>query len=100
MSRQFVDMLAPDHLRLRQIGYVQEHGLLLPNVIFCGDVPATPLPDQVREGAAADPECFKLKVGSYRLDLKVFALNLEVFGRSLAAIGYLFVFNRLPFVER
>src|SRR5258708_36708102 len=32
--------------------------------------------------------------------LVVFALNLEVLGRGLATVGYLFVFHRLPFVER
>ena len=85
---------------LRQIKCAQEHGLLLPNVVCAEMPPQAPLPDDVREGAAADPECFKLKVGSYRLDLKVFALNLEVLGRSLAAIGDLFVLHRLSLVER
>src|SRR5204862_6806910 len=31
---------------------------------------------------------------------RALALNLEVLGRGLAAIGNFFVFNRLPFVER
>jgi len=44
-----------------------------------------PLPDCFREGAVTG---------------RAWASNLEVFGRGLAAIGNLFVFNRLPFVER
>src|SRR5258707_1814588 len=43
------------------------------------------LPDYFRERAVAD---------------RAVALNLEVFGRSLAAIGNLFVFDGLPFVKR
>ena len=43
-----------------------------------------PLPDYIREGAVTD---------------RAFASNLEVLGRGLAAIGYLFVFHRLSFVE-
>jgi hypothetical protein len=61
MSRQFVDTLAPDHRHLRQIECVQEHCLLLLNVIFAEMFLQAPLPDYVREGAAADPESFELK---------------------------------------
>jgi hypothetical protein len=44
-----------------------------------------PLPDRVREGA---------------VNGRVLASNLEIFGRGLAAIGNLFVFHGLSFVER
>jgi hypothetical protein len=85
---------------LRQIECVHEHGLLLLNVIFAGMFPQAPLPDYVREGAAADPESVELKALALKgVALKFFVLNLEVLGRGLAAIGYLFVFHRLPLVE-
>jgi hypothetical protein len=61
LSRQFVDTLAPKRRHLRQIKCVHEHGLLLLNVIFAGMFPQAPLPDYVREGAAADPESVELK---------------------------------------
>jgi hypothetical protein len=62
MSRQFVDTLAPNHRSLRQIECVQEHRLLLLLNVICAEMfPQAPLPDYVREGAAADPESFSLK---------------------------------------
>lgn len=47
---------------MRQIKCAQEHGLLLPNLVFAEMPLQAPLPDDVREGAAADPECSGLKV--------------------------------------
>jgi hypothetical protein len=59
---------------------------LLPDALCFFEVfLEAPLPDCVRECAVPG---------------RVLALNLEVLGRGLAAIGNLFVFNRLSFVER
>src|ERR1700682_1668863 len=64
---------------------VQEWCPLLPNVLWFLIFLEAPPPDWTRECAVAD---------------RARALNLEVLGRGLAAIGNLFVFDRLPFVER
>src|SRR5476649_2625650 len=59
---------------------------LLPDALCFFEVfLEAPLPDCVRECAVPG---------------RVLALNLEVLGRGLAAIGNLFVFHRLSFVER
>src|SRR5258707_2460936 len=56
-----------------------------PNAhIFSGDLYRAQLPDRVREFAVAE---------------RAIALNLEVLGRGLAAVGDLFVLDALSFVE-
>jgi hypothetical protein len=75
MSRRFVDAFAPNHRRLRQIQCAQEHGLLLPNVIFAEMFLQAPLPDCLREGAAADPEPLNLKRGLEVFAFKALALK-------------------------
>src|SRR6266849_8860840 len=71
----------------RRFECVQEWCPLLPNalsVFLLRFFSEAPLPDDVRECAVTD---------------RALASNLEVFGRGLAAIGNLFVFYRLSFIE-